>query len=79
MAADVGRDVMLARAPCSTSFIAAKIGRSGQPVQKPGGRGGTPSASAFTFGWASIGAGSGTGGGCATARARGPQETHACH
>ena len=25
----------------STSFIAAKIGRSGQPMQKPGGRGGT--------------------------------------
>src|SRR5881275_3650767 len=30
----------------STSFIAEKIGRSGQPVQKPGGRGGTTSASA---------------------------------
>src|SRR5713226_5049257 len=30
----------------STSFMAAKIGRSGQPVQKPGGRGGTTSASA---------------------------------
>jgi hypothetical protein len=26
---------------CSTSFIAAKIGRSGQPVQNPGGRIGT--------------------------------------
>ena len=26
---------------CSTSFMAAKIGRSGQPVQKPGGRPGT--------------------------------------
>ena len=26
--------------------MAAKIGRSGQPVQKPGGRGGTTSASA---------------------------------
>ena len=25
----------------STSFVAAKIGRSGQPVQKPGGRTGT--------------------------------------
>ncbi len=29
----------------STSFIAAKIGRSGQPVQKPGGRPCTTSAS----------------------------------
>ena len=26
---------------CSTSFVAAKIGRSGQPTQKPGGRPGT--------------------------------------
>ena len=29
----------------STSFIALKIGRSGQPVQKPGGRGWTVSES----------------------------------
>src|SRR5271165_7561251 len=33
----------------SMSFIAAKIGRSGHPTQKPGGRGGTTLASAFTF------------------------------
>ena len=38
----------------STSFIAAKIGRSGQPVQKPGGRGGTASASALTRGSSAI-------------------------
>ena len=33
---------------CSTSFIAEKIGRSGQPVQKPGGRAGTTAARART-------------------------------
>ena len=32
----------------STSFIAEKIGRSGQPVQKPAGRIGTSFASTFT-------------------------------
>ena len=31
----------------STSFIAEKIGRSGQPVQKPGGRTGTSLASSL--------------------------------
>src|SRR5580698_5413817 len=46
----------------STSFIAAKIGRSGQPMQKPAGRGGTTSASALTFGSFRTGVGSGTGG-----------------
>ena len=40
MTADVGRDVMRPSS-FSTSFMAAKIGRSGQPVQNPGGRGGT--------------------------------------
>ncbi len=38
----------------STSFIAAKIGRSGQPMQKPGGRGGTDfdrSGKAKASGW----------------------------
>ena len=38
---------------CSTSFMAAKIGRSGQPMQKPGGRGGTILASSLIFGSAS--------------------------
>ena len=47
MAADVGGDVVVPSS-FSTSFMAAKIGRSGQPVQKPGGRGGTMSASALT-------------------------------
>src|SRR5215469_13228637 len=47
---------------CSTSFMAAKIGRSGHPVQNPGGRGGTTSASALTFGWPSTSTASGSGG-----------------
>src|SRR3569833_1832510 len=38
----------------STSFIAAKLGRSGQPVKTPGGRGGTAPASAFTRGSSAI-------------------------
>src|SRR3569832_1914638 len=38
----------------STSFIAAKIGRSGHPVQKPGGRGGTAPASALMRGSSAI-------------------------
>ena len=53
MAADVAGDVMLARVPAATSFMAAKIGRSGQPMQKPGGRGGTVLASSLIFGSAS--------------------------
>src|SRR3569833_3462600 len=50
----------------STSFIAAKLGRSGHPVQKPGGRGGTAPASALMRG-----ASASAGGGGARARAAG--------
>ena len=50
MAADVGADVV-GPSSRSTSFIAVKIGRSGQPVQKPGGRACTlaSSRSGMTF------------------------------
>src|SRR6516162_5036474 len=47
---------------CCTSFIAAKIGRSGQPTQKLGGRGGTVLASSLIFGLASTSEASGGGG-----------------
>ncbi len=39
---------------CSTSFIAAKIGRSGQPTQKPGGQIGTVFARSGTAGAGSV-------------------------
>ena len=37
----ISDEMWWAPSSCSTSLVAAKIGRSGQPVQKPGGRGGT--------------------------------------
>jgi hypothetical protein len=37
VAADVGADVVRAKLALA-SFMAVKIGRSGQPVQNPGGR-----------------------------------------
>src|SRR5258708_39174562 len=35
----------------STNFMAAKIGRPGQPTQNPGGRGGTTVANALIGSW----------------------------
>ena len=61
MAADVAGDLVLAKL-LLTSFIAAKIGRSGQPMQKLGGRGGTDFASSFTLGSARTVEASGGGG-----------------
>src|SRR5580698_1396311 len=46
---------------CCTSFMAAKIGRSGQPMQKLGGRG-TVLASSLILGLASTSEASGGGG-----------------
>ena len=53
MAADVAGDADARPSSFCTSFMAAKIGRSGQPMQKPGGRGGTVLASSLIFGSAS--------------------------
>ena len=41
MAADVARDMDLARSPVRSSFMAENTGRSGQPMQNVGGRSGS--------------------------------------
>src|SRR3984885_15452080 len=48
---------------CCTSFMAAKIGRSGHPMQKLGGRGGSAFTISMTLGSARTADASGGGGG----------------